>query len=523
MAVLTYRGNLSSAYFPFISTFQGRTVIVPGQDNNFNRQLQSSTDLDKDIGIPQVYYCHNVMPNGQGFQSVGYEQRIGSFDGTDVGITQELILRDDALGEKGYFMAAPGGFYYVLNETSGYSGHITTYWDGAATQNLPADMLSKPITTAHVAGITYLYLGQYACLVWNFTLNRFEIVSLTGLIPGAIIGLTESNGYLIAYSASAVAWSSLIDPTDFTPSLTTGAGGGNVEGIKGNITCGAPTSNGFILYTEVNAVSVLYTGNAQYPFQFSECIGAGGVSGLERVTYDADSGYNYAYTSNGFQILKAKSAETILPDITDFLAGQLMEDFDEDTLAFSYTTLTAPLLKKMTFIANRYLIISYGITELTHAIVYDAVQKRFGKLKFTHADCFQYELLTEDISDIPRKSVAFVKNDGSVYLLNFALPFTARNGVLLLGKYQYVRARHLQLQEAALEGPSPGGVFNVYDFVSADGKNYSDQIVGISISSGDNLDVFGFGSPDGMNHSLYCQGAFNLTSIELKFNITGKM
>jgi hypothetical protein len=519
---IEYRANLSSAYFPLISRFHGRTVIVAGQDQNFNRQLQSSADLDKDIGIPQIFYCHNVMPTGNGFQSIGYEQRISSVDGTDKGIYQEILLRDDSMGKKGYFSVANGAIHVVLNETFGYALSVTTYWDGAANQPLPA-LASRQLTAAHVNGITYLYIQEWGCLVWNFTLNRFELTTLTSLVATEIIGLTESNGYLIAFSVNAVAWSSLITPTDFTPSLTTGAGGGNVEGIKGNITCGAPTSNGFILYTEVNAVSVLYTGNSLYPFQFSECIGAGGVSSLERVTYDADSGYNYAYTSNGFQVLKSKSAETLFPDITDFLAGQYFEDFDDATLAFSYNTLTSPLQKKFTFVANRYLVISYGITELTHAIVYDSVQKRFGKLKFTHVDCFQYELISAATNDIPRKSIAFLKSDGSVYLMNFALPFTSRNGVILLGKYQYVRTRHMQLQGVDVEGPTTGGAFSIYDFPSYDGKNFSTPILGVQMDTGADYGSYGFGSPDALNHSILCKGCWNLTSMVLLFNITGRM
>jgi hypothetical protein len=523
MSVVVYRGNLSSAFFPFISRFQGRTVIIPGQDNNFNRQLQSSADMDKDIGIPQIYYCHNVMPNGNGYQSVGYEQRVGSYDGNDKGIVQQLLLRDDSMGAKGYFALGIGGLYYILNESYGYSGLITQYWDGAALVNLPPNIVDYNFTTAHVNGITYLYISGFNCFRWDFTNNRLALVTLTSLTPTEIVGLTESNGYLVAYSTNAVAWSSLIDPTDFTPSLATGAGGGNVEGIKGNITCGAPTSNGFILYTEANAVSVLYTGNSQYPFQFSECLGAGGLSSLERVSYDADSGYNYAYTSNGFQVLKAKSAESIFADLTDFLAGQYFEDFDDDTLEFIETTLSSPLVKKITFIANRYLVVSHGITELTHAIVYDTVQKRFGKFKFTHADCFQYELLSEDVSDIPRKSIAFIKSDGSIHLVNFALPFTSRNGTVLLGKYQYARVRTLQLQEAEIEGPTSGGVFSVHAMVSTDGKNYSQTVEGTQLYASADIGVYGFGSPVGINHSLLCQGAFNLTSLVLKFNVHGRL
>lgn len=525
MSQIAYRGNLSSPYFPFVSRFHGRTVIVSGPDQNFNRQLQSTADIDKDIGIPQIFYGHNIFPNENGFQSVGYDQRIAGYNGSDIGVKQAFTLRDDIFngGTKGYFMLADGGFYCVLSETFGYQSFVNQYWDGTAMQTFPSNIEDIQVTVAHVNGTTYLYVAKLYCLVWNFALSRFELVALTGLTASSITGITESNGYLIAYSSNAVAWSSLIDPEDFIPSLQTGAGGGNVEGIKGNITCGAPTSSGFILYTENNAVAVLYTGNSQYPFQFSECVGAGGVSTLERVTYDADSGFNYAYTSNGFQILKAKSAETVFPALTDFLAGQLFEDFDEETLEFSYQTLSAPLLKKLSFIGNRYLVVSYGITELTHCIIYDTVQKRFGKFKITHVDCFQYDLLGENVSDIPRKNIAFLQKDGTVLLVNFAVSFTNRNGVLLLGKYQYVRSRRFHLDTFAVENPTQGGVFNIYNMVSADGKNYSQTIPGINISSGNDVAVYGFGSPAGMNHSILMKGAFNLASVELAGHVSGRM
>jgi hypothetical protein len=83
--IVEIRGNLSSAYFPLVSQYHGRTVIVSGQDNNFNRQLYSSADNDKDIGIPQMYYGHNIMPTGTGFLSVGFEQRVPAVDGTNKG------------------------------------------------------------------------------------------------------------------------------------------------------------------------------------------------------------------------------------------------------------------------------------------------------------------------------------------------------------------------------------------------------------------------------------------------------
>jgi hypothetical protein len=518
MTQQVYRGNLSSAFFPFVSEFQGRTVIVGGSDNNFNRQLQSSADLDKDIGIPQLYYCHNVLPNGNGIQSVGYEQRIpASTIITNPQVRQAFSVRDDALGRKAYMMVGATHFQFVENEVFGYGIAVS-----GTSLGIP-DLSVATITTAHVAGTTYIYVANVGCFKYDFSLANLVSVPLTGLSPTNIIGLTESYGYLIAYSTNATAWSSVINPTDFVPSLQTGAGGGSVEGIKGNITCCSPTSNGFTVFTETNAVSVLYTGNSRYPFQFSPCTGSGGVTSLERVTYEADSGYNYVYTSKGFQVIQSKSAQTVFADLTDFIAGQYFEDFDETTNSLVYSVLSTPLKKKLSLIAARYLVISYGIQELTHALVYDVVQKRFGKLKFTHTDCFEYELLSDVVSDVPKKAIAFVQADGKVSVVNFAVAFTNRSGVALLGKYQYVRSRHIQLQTVDLENVTPGGVLEVFDWVSYDGKNADDKITGTILASSRNTNTYGFGSPAGLNHTLCIKGCFNMATIELAFNIHGSI
>lgn len=517
---LTYRANLSSAQFPFISSTHGRTVIVPGPDQNFNRQIQSQNDTDRDVGIPQLYYCHNVLPNGQGYQSVGYETRVqGITDTSD--IFQMIKVRNDSVGLKAYLAVCPEGFHVCTNETLGYTAYLTQYWDGAALQSLPTNLDSLQVTSAHVNGLTYLYIQNNYCLVYSFTNSRLELTTLTSLTATSILGLTESNGYLIAYSTNAVAWSSTIDPTDFTPSLQTGAGGGNVEGIQGNITCAAPTANGFTVYTAANAVSVLYTGNARYPFQFSPCQGSGGVESLERVAYEADIGFNYAYTTKGFQILRAKSSDTVFPDLTDFIAGQLFEDFDEGTLEFSYQTLLSPMQKKMVLIASRYLVISYGVDSLTHAIVYDTVQKRYGKLKYTHVDCFEYDLLSETISDIPKKSIAFLGADGFIAVVNFAISIPGRIGCAIFGKYQYVRSKRMQLQNATFESPTMHTAqFACYDMKSDDGKTISEIITGDELVRSTGHIQYGFGSPDGNNHSLCVIGSFALNTIELILNPT---
>ena len=50
-----------------------------------------------------------------------------------------------------------------------------------------------------------------------------------------VVGITQSTGYMIAWTKNTVAWSSTIDPTDFVPDSLTGAGGGGVEEVKGAI------------------------------------------------------------------------------------------------------------------------------------------------------------------------------------------------------------------------------------------------------------------------------------------------
>ena len=103
------------------------------------------------------------------------------------------------------------------------------------------------------------------------------------------------------------------------------------------------------------------------------------------------------------------------------------------------------------------------------AIVYDIVLKRYGKIKITHRDCFQwnypniygdttYDMLANvtpdqmDISvtydsfasqvnlvDNEKESFVFIQGDGTVLRLDFSLDSGNTAGVILLGKYQFQR------------------------------------------------------------------------------------
>jgi hypothetical protein len=503
MAQVTYRANLSAKAFPFLSQNWGRTVIVPQYDNTFSRQLASQEDSDKDVGIPQIYYCHNVMPHQQGFQSVGYTTLVNGIVETFV---QSGIIRD--IGDnKTYVGVSSSGKLYVLN------GGIWTY---KGTYGVPGAV----VTFAYVSGTTYIYIANYGCLKYDFFSQTFVAVTLTGLDPTKILGVTYSAGYLVAWTNSTVAWSSTIDPTDFVPSLITGAGGGGVEGARGAINLCFAHTQGFIVYTTSNAVAALYSGNARYPFNFREIVASGGLDSSNQIAYDANSGNHYAYTTSGMQLVSTTQTQTILPELTDFIAGKLFEDYDENTDTFSSTPLTVTMQKQVQMVSDRYLIVSYGITSLTHALVYDLTDKRWGKLKIPHVQCFEYQLPSAGVTEIPRQSIAFLQLDGTMKVVDFSVTSLGTNGVLCLGKYQFVRQRILQLDEIAIEDVPAGASFTLYDLAALDGKNGVKDYPALLESNG----LFRrYGSrAEGLNHSLVLRGTFSLVSLVLTFNIHGK-
>jgi len=376
------------------------------------------------------------------------------------------------------------------------------------------------ITTAYVSGITYIYVEKTGCCRYDFELGTFVDVELTGLVAQNIIGITSSSGYLIAWSDTNISWSSSIDPTDFTPSLETGAGGGPVEAAKGSINYCVAHTLGFIVGTDDNCIAALYQNNSRYPFLFREIVGSGGMSSLDLISMDANSSALYAYTTSGIQLINTSQTQTVLPEITDFISGRYFEDFDDTSNTFSHSYLSSALEKKLTVIADRYLIVSYGMYELTHALVYDLVLKRYGKLKFTHVACFTYKIATDTIKEIPRQSIAFLTKDGSIYILDLSIASKSLNGTLMLGKYQYVRSRLLQLDSVVLESSRANQDFDLKIMPSLDGKTTT--IVDPYPSSVDGLQKEYLCREIGANHSLLIKGGFLIDSLLLTFSLAGK-
>jgi hypothetical protein len=510
MAQVTYRGNLSAKVFPFISEYFGATVIIPGPDQNFQRQLTSSEDLDKDRGIPQVLYCHNVMPSAEGFQSVGYTPIIT--DGNSN--FENIFILQDVNGNEVFFSHTQDGNNYVL----AYGQSRWTVLNSITT--IPNGL----VTTATLNGQSYIYFESVGCFIYyNGTLQEVE---LAGLDKTKVKGITSSSGYMIAWTETSIAWSSTVDhpiptdPIDFVPSLETGAGGGSVEQAKGKITICVAHYLGFIIYTTDNAVASVYSGNSRFPFNLREIVNSGGVADSALIALDSNSGNHYAYTTSGLQLVSISQTQTVFPEITDFISGSYFEDFDESTLQFVRQPLSGNMAKSLSVVSDRYLIISYGINSLTHAIVYDIVQKRFGKLKLPHALSFEWKELGTG-STIPRKNIGLLQSNGSIKTVDFSYVSNTSYGVMLLGKYQLSRTRTLTLDEVELENIRAGSDFKLYNMVSYDGKTLQPAVLGYLASEFSAGRRYNF-KQTGINHTLLALGNFYCSSIVLKFHINGR-
>lgn len=522
MAQITFRANVAQGSFPFLACEQGQTTIV-----------NQTKIADGSFNSPGLMYCENVMPTERGIQSVGFDESKFLANGINTFSECHRIYRiaDNFL----YFDKITGGIY----QRTGNSWQLTQTIIDAAFTCYPK--------IANVGG-RYFMKFDFQSLnfyEYNKVTRIFDVVTLTGLTPTSITGLVASSGQLIAYGLKTVAWSSLLNPTDFTPSLITGAGGGSVEQVEDSITWAQQIDSGFLLYTSYNVVAANYTGNSRYPFAFKAVAGAnvpvfqlslskaGVVQGIcPPICSEVSGSLHYCWTQSGLQALTVTKASVILAELTNFISGKRLETFDADSnqVILDASMPTADFDFKLALVASRYLVISYGKyvfgmgTVFTYALIYDIELKRWGKIKLTHSDCFEYTESynngTGKTNNNARDSIAFAKLNGSVSIINFDIQ-GAGEGVMIFGKYQLDRGDLCSIQGVDIESPNVQAAYPVYIQSSVDGRNQTTQKQGFIMGTVSKIYRLLFRAT-GSNHILVIKGAFNITNILLVFNPAGR-
>lgn len=490
--------------------------MVPQIDQTYIPGISAdpaATPLDK--GVPELYYCHNVMPSTYGFQSIGYKtlyagdssnkiQDVKLFQATTEGLTT-YVSWDYQLAQTIKFLQDDG----------------TWERPNGATDNLS---IHNYLSVATVNGVSFVCVSGRGTYTYTKASNTLNPQVLSGLSDGAVLGVLAANGYMIAWSSTGVNWSATNDPLDFVPSDVTGAGGGAVQELKGPIVWCQPTSYGFIIYTTQNAVSVTYSGNSTFPFNFKDLGGSGGIASSALVSQES-TGFQYAYTTNGIQKIFHTGATTFLPYVTDFLAGKIFEDFDENTNQFLISHLSTVMRKKVTLISDRYLIVSYGISSdamLTHALIFDIVAQRMGKVRINHNAAFEIQNLAPEVVETPRDSIGFLNESGMVSTIDFDTMSADSHGVSIYGKYQLIRSRKTQLDEVFIENSGQTSALEVFDLVSYNGKDAVAAVPGYEAERGTNSRKYLFDDV-GENHSILLKGSFNIISMELMTHSHGRM
>jgi hypothetical protein len=509
-----FRANLSSAVFPMTLADAGRTVISQQGDQNYDKRVDPQ-GTQKDAGIPQAIYLQDVIPTVNGYQSIGYNSDTKPMPPRQSGTGTLALVQSFVVDVPGRSLPA------ILVQRQGTLSYhdvvsipitFSTSWQYQATTVRPVKGLEDS-TIATVRGVNYWCDGN---TIFSFTIdpNTYQVTFLslltviTGITIATIKAICSSYNYLIAIDDNNVVhWSSTTTPTDFVPSLVTGAGSEIPSDLQGQARFILTHPDGFIIYSDRNAVFARYTGNARYPFKFTPIADAGGYTTVKQVSGNNQSLVHYGLdNSNKVQILKEGRAELVAPEVTTYLERKTYRDtFDYATNAFGKTNLP---LYAVHFLLDRYIIIG--------DFVYDTLLQRYGKLSYDyHSIC---------ASD---RYVVFIPNNstGKPAKLSFDIydSLATFQGVLLLGKFQVVRSRNIKLEGVEVESSQDASLvtpnFSMYLYPSLDGKNFLSPIE-LTCTFSDEL-ITAPVHNTAKNHSILLKGAFDINTLQLDFTIAG--
>ena len=529
MGTISYRANLSAATYPMTVAEGGRTVIIPGPDNNYDRRVDPQGE-QRNAGIPQALYLENVIPTGTGYQSVGIKQT-GTLPprytaGPGYPIAYQVL--------QFFFGSAstPKRLTVAFREVASYYDHIATdlqtvplLWT-QGTGDEPANPSGSGITpagltTAYVRGINYLSDGVKLYTVENPAADVVDITDITGTVTGItwtdVVAICSCANYLIALlSDNTIAWSSTTTPTDFSASLVSGAGSTIPADLKSAGTFLTEAPNGFYIYSATGVIYAAYTGNARYPFKFTAVENSGGYTFRTQVSYDKTKVTQYAI--DDAKIIRAitpSGAQIIAAEVSTFLERNTRYDtFDTSTNQFGRVFLFS--VNSIFFVQDRYILLDIGGV----FIFYDTALQRYGKIKAIGTVVTQQDGVDSQLHFIP-VNVAD-EFDTSVLSMDIYDNTIEHSGVLVLGKFQYVRSKMMQLHGVELEGiedtsiiPSPN--ISCTLLPSLDGRNFDTPVNLTPFITTGGLVHYPV-HHTATNHTLVIKGTFNLSTVQLKFS-----
>lgn len=554
MAQQSYRANLSASIYPMALSRAGRSVIVPQIDQNYDRRVDP-TGEQKTPGIPQALYLENVLPTVEGYQSVGFIPLPSA--GAPTEACRRLDIQAVADEDVSIFFGCTThtakvfyqGAWHAVTMPTNPPGHT---FDFAATYSFAA-----------VRGVTYilqataLYVHAYI-LEYQFPTFYLSHVddsagsktyfSPTGVLAGAV-AITGSSGYMLLLKSETasftpnetnVLWSSLLDPKDFSPSLSTGAGGGAIAECEGFPLYIKATSYGALIYCN-NVVRAIYTGNARYPFKFRGVNVDGAPTRYQDILGQTDGEEQFFFSKyRNLNAISYQEATIVAAELTEYLERHtsVKDSFDYSTNVFSQVvnSLAQNHLVQFQLLGDRYIFVSTSndtVTLTSQSIVYDdcyvfdRTLKRYGRIVIPHTDIIK-NLRSATVSGAQEYvgRMLFVNTvAGTVHSMEFDSAQTgavAHTSVLLLGRFQGIRSRRIILEEVELESAlGSKEACSLYIVPSEDGKTLLPAVVPYekAMSSKDVKQYFTH--TEGKNICLLIKGSFDLSTVQINFHLGG--
>lgn len=528
MAQIPYRANLSAAIFPMTLARAGRSVIIPGADNNFDRRVDPAGE-QTDAGIPQVIYGENILPTEQGYQSVGYRPLGGSFPSQPTECTMLAVPENQAMQ----------AVTLLFTATKIYSCYKPGWKEVVVSGAFPV-VSESMCSYAIVRGVVYIQtFTRLHTLTYDAFTDTHTLTDITATVTPAgfmndVASICSSYNYLIAVkpAAGTVHWSSTLTATDFVPSTITGAGSGSPTGAPLGAVVRANSEGFFIFGSPV--IGVRYTGNVRYPWRFDPIEGTsfrwtrglGGDYQSSAYIVSTNNSDIYALTPSGYEHIGEQLAELIN-------RISYTDSFNYTTNVFGLTFTGTPSAEyRLTFLLDRYIILSRSdgtvADKYSHAYVYDTKFKRYGVLKIYHTHISEIV----NLFSFGIRQIIFVDTYAgttTAMTMDVQNQYTYMQGVIVIGKMQYVRSRFLCLDEVSAESthlsPADGSSrnFQAYALPTLDGKTFLPAVPLFLDTTRSGSQVMNyFSSAEGKNISLMFKGAFDLSSVEMKFHLGGK-
>lgn len=501
------RLNLTGYNFPMLSRGIGSSIIV---QSALDVQLDKVGGQQSNKPSPQLVYCENLLPTTEGYRSCIFS----------LVAPAAVAPASSAFGEVYNVAASDGALGWFAP-----AGGTNQLWKGTTWAGTGAFGAGLKTSHANITGQSYICYAYTALKRVDITVGTLTAMTvgsgtgntIIGIDPVNIKGICASGNYLIAYAEQTISWSSPSNPMDFTPSLITGAGTATPSDLKGVITEVVQVADGFIIYTSSNAVSAAYSGNASYPWIFKHIAGSTGLRSSGDAVSDDISDTNIAWTLDGFQAIKASGVEPMLPEVTDFVAAKLLETYNATTGILTTTKLTNELNLSLHRLSARYLTISYGIAGFTHALIFDAALKRWGKIVHDHVEIIS--LPTNQLTS--HRVICLVKADGSIYQLSNDATAVTAAGVAIIGRLTVTRTSKVTLQEVLIEGVDAAATMACRVGVSYDAGVTQQPLVTPVIATTVNTRKATM-RLTGHAHHLHLTGMLDLTSLVITTTQDGK-